>query len=190
MPNPNPDDSSPVPISDAVSLAFSNCFYHLYCYINKEWNSLIHQNKWKTASKGHPVVMVPLVLFSDDVSGNLSKKWNKFDVWALLLAGLPRQKNSQLENIHFICASNRVSCLELAQPMVEDLLNLENGVTMYDSLLGEDVLVVAPVLCFLADNPRASELANHCGTSARKFCRICKAKMENLISMCCSIIYW
>lgn len=116
------------------------------------------------------------MLFSDDVSGNIStKKWNKFDVWAMLLAGLPKCVNSQLENIHFICASNTVSCLKLVDPVVDDLLVLEKeGVFMHDALHGENVLVVAPVLCAIADNPRASELVNHIGTSGRKFCRICK----------------
>ena len=69
--------------------------------------------------------MVPLTLFSDDVSGNESKKRNKFDVWAMLLAGLPRKSNSQLENIHCICASNKVNCLQMAGPIVNDLRKLE-----------------------------------------------------------------
>jgi len=127
--------------------------------------------------------MVPIVLFSDDVSGNVSKKWNKFDVWALLLAGLPRCMNSQLENIHFICASNQISCLQMAEPVVDDLLALEKkGIVVYDELSKEEVLVVAPVLCSLADNARASELPSHAGTSARRFCRMCKVLSEFLIA--------
>ena len=119
--------------------------------------------------------MIPLVLFSDDVSGNKSKKWNKFDVWAMLLAGLPRSTNCNLENIHFISASNLVDCLGQTKPLVEDILELENvGIVMYDAMHEEQVLVVAPVLCILADNPRASEIANHLGTSARKWCRMCE----------------
>lgn len=140
----------------------------------KEWDALVLRSKWKRVSRGHCVVMIPIVLFSDDVSGNVSKKWNKFDVWAMLLAGLPKSANSQLENIHFICASNTVDCLKMADPIVEDLLVLENeGVFMYDASYEEDVLVVAPVLCAIADNPRASDLLNHAGTSARMFCRMC-----------------
>lgn len=138
------------------------------------------ENKWEKASRGHQVVMIPLVLFSDDVSGNISKKWNKFDVWAMLLAGLPKSVNSQLENIHFMCASNTVRCLELVDPIVDDLLVLEKeGVMMYDALHGQNVLVVAPVLCALADNPRASDLLNHMGASARMFCRICMVHRRN-----------
>lgn len=118
--------------------------------------------------------MVPIVLFSDDVSGNESKKWNSFDVWAMLLAGLPRSVNSQLENIHFLCASNRVGCLDLAKPLADDLLMLESeGIVTYDALYKEEVLVVAPVICAIADNP---DITNHMGTSARMFCRMCHVR--------------
>lgn len=139
---------------------------------------MIKENKWKCLSKGYHVTMVPLVLFSDDVSGNVSKKWNKFDVWAMLLPGLPRTSNSHLENIHFLGASNLVGPMEMVAPIVDDLNQLENGLVMYDSVHDKDVLVVAPVLCVIADNPRASELLNHIGTSARMFCRICMVYMQ------------
>ena len=122
-------------------------------YVLKEWRVLTSRNYWKNACNGE---IIPLVLFSDDVSGNRSKKWNKFDLWAMLLAGLPRCSNSLLENIHFICASNEVDCLVLSKPIVDDLILLEEeGVVMYDALHDEDVIVVAPVLCVLADNARA-----------------------------------
>lgn len=119
--------------------------------------------------------MVPIILFSDDVSGNVSKKWNKFDVWAMMLAGLPRAINSNLNNIHFLCASNLADFMQMSQPIVDDLLALENdGILTYDAFYEEEVIVVAPVICVLADNPRASDITNHLGTSARKYCRICE----------------
>ena len=123
------------------------------------------------------------------------EKWNKFDVWAMLLAGLPKSVNSQLENIHFMCASNLVGCLEMVAPIVSDLLMLENeGVMMYDALHGQDVLVVAPVLCAIADNPRASDMLNHMGTSARMFCRMCMVhimlKTSHSYTYCCCIGGW
>eukprot|EP00731_Ephydatia_muelleri_P001801 Em0001g1801a len=37
----------------------------------------------------------------------------------------------------------------------------------------EEVLVVAPVLCIVCDNPMASKLCNHLGSSALKYCRLC-----------------
>ena len=41
----------------------------------------------KELAGGRPVVNIPLILYSDDSSGKKSKKRNKFDNWALLLAG-------------------------------------------------------------------------------------------------------
>lgn len=125
-----------------------------------------------------PVAMVPLVLYSDDTSGNRSKKWNPFDVWALMLAGLPKEENAKLHNIHLISASNCVKAMDMTKPIVDDLLTLEKGVVMFDSAIQMEVLVVAHVLCFLADNVRSSELVNHCGSSANKFCRICEVKSK------------
>lgn len=105
----------------------------------------------------------------------MSKKWNKFDVWAMMLAGLPRATNSHLENIHFVGSSNKVDWSEMAKPMVSDLLQLEeNGVVMYDAHYDQEVLVVAPVICIIADNPRASDITGHIGSSGIKFCRICE----------------
>ena len=91
--------------------------------------------------KGLPVISVPLLLFSDDGSGNLSrKKWSKFDAWYLLLAGLPRADNAHLDSIHFLTCSNSVSALEMSLP---------EGLVTYDShlkILNQQVLVVCPVL--------------------------------------------
>lgn len=130
----------------------------------------------KEESDNLMVTMVPLILFSDDVSGNRSKKWNGLDVWVMLLAGLSKDENAKLHNIHLITASNKVKTLELAEPIVKDLIKLERGVVMYDAYFQKKVVVVAPVLCIMADNPRSSELLNHGGSSARKFCRICQVK--------------
>ena len=118
--------------------------------------------------------MLPFVLFSDDTSGNKSKKWHKFDSWSAMFAGLPRRENSKITNTHFICCSDVVSAIDMAGPIAEQLCDLEkNGVEVFDVLLDQRVLVVSPLMCILADNPRASEILNHLGSSARRFCRMC-----------------
>ena len=56
-----------------------------------------------------------------------------------------------------MCASNEVECCELVKPiLVEDMIDLKKRVVMYDSSYEKEVLVVVPMLCTLADNPRAS----------------------------------
>lgn len=147
----------------------------------QEWTELKSPNLIREHHKNMPVVMVPTLLYSDDTSGSRSKKWNPFNVWAMMLAGLPKEENAKLANIHFITASNKVSPLAMAKPVADDLLKLEKGVVMYDSLTHQDVVVVAPVLCILADNPRSADLTNHMGSTANKFCRICQVYHSSYI---------
>ena len=123
---------------------------------------------------GRPVVMVPIVLFSDDTSGNKSKKWHKFDSWSFILAGLPRHENSRIPNIHFCCCSDVVSAMDMSEAISIELSKIEiEGVEAFDAHLQEIVVVVSPLLCMVADNPRASEILNHLGGSARRYCRMC-----------------
>ena len=90
-----------------------------------------------------------------------------------ILAGLPRHLNAQLENIHLMCASNRVFALEQVKPIVEELLLLQDGMVMFDTLWNQEVLVLAPVLACLCDNPRASEIVGHLRGNPNSFCRQC-----------------
>ena len=76
----------------------------------------------------------------------------------------------------------QVDCIELAVPMVEELLMLEEkGVMAYDVHEKKEVLVVAPVLCIICDNPRASEVTNNLGPGSRMFCRMCMVNLSNVL---------
>ena len=90
------------------------------------------------------------------------------------LAGLPRHENAKICNIHYCCCSDVVSAIDMTGPLAQELIDIEtNGIEAYDSLLMCPVIVVSPLMCILADNPRASEILNHLGSSARRFCRMC-----------------
>ena len=79
-----------------------------------------------------------------------------------------------MHNIHFITRSNEVDRRELAEGFIGDLVMLEKeGISVYDAYLGCEVLLIAPVLAVICDNPRASELTSHMGSTAKHFCRIC-----------------
>ena len=58
-------------------------------------------------------------------------------------------------------------------PIVDDLLQLENGIIVYDTVTQQQVFAICPVICCLCDNVRAAELANHLGSRIYKLCRIC-----------------
>eukprot|EP00731_Ephydatia_muelleri_P017962 Em0011g2a len=141
-------------------------------------------NQWKEKASGKIVVMVPLILFTDDTSGNRSKKWNKFDSWYLLLAGLGRHANAKPSNIHFVTTSNKVSPLDQCVPIVEELLLLESeGIEVYDAFNNCQALVVAPLLCVICDNPRAQELCNQLASTTRKFCMADKVDSPDAIGV-------
>ena len=132
----------------------------------------------KAKSLGKPVYILPFVLFADDTSGNKSKKWHKFISWYLKFPGLPRKERLKTDNIHFLCCSDNLSALELAKPMAEELFMLETqGLEVYDAQSKQMVLVVAPLICIVADNPMSSELLNHLRGAANKYCRICEVRV-------------
>ena len=130
-----------------------------------------------------PVVVIPIILFTDDSSGNKSKKWNKFDSWSFTVASLPKEDITKLDNINFICCSNQVSAIDMIPEIARQLKCLEKGFIAYDSYLKLEVLVVSPLLCIIADNPRHSELLNHLGGKALKYCRMCTVSSLPMYSM-------
>ena len=54
-------------------------FFHML-YFFKETAAYLSSHPLKEKFN-KPVVMLPLILFTDDTSGNKSKKWHKFDSW-------------------------------------------------------------------------------------------------------------
>lgn len=148
-------------------------FYVYECFF-KDYEAYLCPHPVKAKAGDKCVVMMPLTLFTDDTSGNKSKKWHKFDSWSVMMSGLPRHENAKIENIHFYSCSDVVSAVEMAEALVSELIMLENdGVEVYDALIGERVIAICPVMCILVDNPRASELLNHLGGSAKRYCRMC-----------------
>ena len=62
----------------------------------------------------------------------------------------------------------------MVKPIVEELKILEKEVVVvYDAFTHKEVLLIAPVLCAICNNPRASEITNTLGPGSRNFCRIC-----------------
>ncbi|KAL5482287.1 hypothetical protein EMCRGX_G022596 [Ephydatia muelleri] len=152
----------------------------------RETAAYFSQHPLKVKAAGKRILMLPLILLSDDTSGNKSKKWHKFESWYLSLAGLPRSHNTRRDNIHFVCCSDKVSPIDLGGPIAQELTMLETeGTFVFDALYQEMVLVLAPLLCIVCDNPRASELLNHLGSAAIKFCRICMTRRTESPDMVC-----
>ena len=67
------------------------------------------------------VYTVPLIIFMDDVSGNISKQWNKHHVVYVSNGLLPRQMLKQEFSIRFISSSPHAPPMELMQG-IKDLI--------------------------------------------------------------------
>ncbi|KAH9808376.1 hypothetical protein DFH28DRAFT_910112, partial [Melampsora americana] len=118
-------------------------------------------NKWRVEAKGLLIKHIPLVLYSDDTSGNVSKKWNKHMSVFFTLAGLPPKMTNQEYNLHFLATSNCASALDLMDEVVDDInIHSANGFVTYDHAAGTDVLVMVVVLCHLGDSPMHAEVSN------------------------------
>ena len=89
------------------------------------------------------------------------------------MASLPLCEAWKLQNINFLACSNKLTAMEMSHSLVDELLKLEQGIIVYDSFFKCEVLVIAPVICILCDNARASEIVNHLGARAIRYCRKC-----------------
>lgn len=75
-------------------------------------------------------MICPIVLYTDDTSGNKSKKWNKFDCMLVSQFSQPTSENGSPILQH--TCSNRMSALDMTGALVDELLLLE-GVVIYNS---------------------------------------------------------
>ncbi|KAH9036304.1 hypothetical protein EDB85DRAFT_1821811, partial [Lactarius pseudohatsudake] len=134
-------------------------------------------NYWRGLAHGARVVCFPIWLYCDDVSGNLSKKWNKHNSFLFSAAGLPCALIQQEYNIHFLCTSNLVPPLEMLDGIVMQLEDAwKTGIWAWDCALEERTLVIPFVAGLLGDNPMQSELSCHIGPGGKYICRICNVK--------------
>ncbi|KAA1123898.1 hypothetical protein PGTUg99_028932 [Puccinia graminis f. sp. tritici] len=155
------------------------CRHHIHSFGRGEPTKTYQvPNPWRARAGGKIIRHVPISLYSDDTSGNKSKRWNKHVSYCFTLSGLPPNLSNQEYNVHFISTSNRAGPLELAEPIVEELNELATkGSVAYDISLDQEVLFMTVPLCFLADSPMAAEITNTPNPgSSNNPCRICKLK--------------
>ncbi|KAH9809240.1 hypothetical protein DFH28DRAFT_934282 [Melampsora americana] len=141
-------------------------------------------NPWRIKAKGKVIRNVPITLYSDDTSGNVSKKWNKHMSYYFTLSGLPPGMTNQIFNIHFLATSNKSSALELGDNIVDELNTLGmDGFTAHDISLDKYVLVMVVPLCHLGDSPMHAEITNTTNPSITlNPCRICTLSVDTLIA--------
>ncbi|KAF4615110.1 hypothetical protein D9613_003453 [Agrocybe pediades] len=134
-------------------------------------------NRWRSLSKGHRTLALPLWVYCDDTSGNTSKKWNEHNSFLFSLSGLPREDAAKEYNVHFLCTSNLAPPLEMMEGVVDQIEDgQKKGIWAWDCINKEPVLVFPSVLALLGDNPMHSEFACHIGLTGKYFCRTCWVK--------------
>ena len=112
------------------------------------------------------IVSVPLMIFSDDMNAGRSKTFSKMDNTVLILPSVP-DLVKETKSRHHLGSSKSASLEEQLQPILEDIRRLQKGAVMFDAYKKAIVLVVADLIAFLADNPRANDI---CG-QVQKQCR-------------------
>ncbi|KIK24423.1 hypothetical protein PISMIDRAFT_98570, partial [Pisolithus microcarpus 441] len=134
-------------------------------------------NVWREKSGGRMVYNVPLIIFMDNVSGNISKQWNKHHVIYMSNANLPREMLEQEFYVWFVTSSPHAAPMELMHAMKESILNAaESGVTAWDCRDNEEVILVPHVLFVAGDNPMQGEECSQAGLNCNYFCRTCEVR--------------
>lgn len=145
-------------------------------------------------AKGRMVYGVPLIVFMDDVSGNISKQWNKHHVIYMSNANLPREMVEKEFCVRFVTSSPHAAPMELMAAMKESIrcvifcrlihilltficnasVAAEQGVDAWDCMANEEILLCPYGLLLAGDNPMQAEECSHGGLRCNFFCRTCE----------------
>ncbi|POW05701.1 hypothetical protein PSTT_09466 [Puccinia striiformis] len=139
-------------------------------------------NPWRQKADGRIIRNVPITLYADDTSGNISKKFNKHISFYFTLSGLPPNLSNQEYNCHFLATSNRATGLEIGAQIVTEMNKItREGFIAFDSTIMKEVLVTGTVLCFLGDSPMHAEVTNtpNPGSSLNP-CQMCHLKTATM----------
>ncbi|KAI6144748.1 hypothetical protein BKA82DRAFT_4330916 [Pisolithus tinctorius] len=99
-------------------------------------------------SGGWMVYNVLLIIFMDNVSGNISKQWNKHHVIYVMNVNLPWEMLEQEFYVHFMTSSPHCYNRNVA----------ESGIIAWDCRDEEEVMLIPQVLFLAGDNPMQGNL--------------------------------
>ncbi|KAG8787398.1 hypothetical protein FRC12_015622 [Ceratobasidium sp. 428] len=123
-----------------------------------------------------PVYSIPIILFMDDVSGGISKHWNKHISSYFSNGALTREVLNSEYSVQFIVTSKHASPSELMQGIREDLEeSFQNPVAACDCEAHEEVLIQGYPVFSAADNPMQAEQCSCQLQNANFSCRTCGA---------------
>ncbi|KAH8977201.1 hypothetical protein EDB92DRAFT_1937991 [Lactarius akahatsu] len=118
--------------------------------------------------------MVPVVLFMDDTSANISKQWNKHIVVYLSNAGLPREMLDKEFCVKFVTSSPNAPPMELMRGVRDSIDGaLDSPVVTFNCKMKKEVLIIPYLIFTASDNPMHTEQTSQCGLNSNFFCRTC-----------------
>ncbi|KAG1786006.1 uncharacterized protein HD556DRAFT_1207162, partial [Suillus plorans] len=123
-------------------------------------------------SQGRMVYLVPLIIFMDDISSNISKQWNKHHAVYMSNANLPCEMLEKEFCIRFVTSSPHAAPMEMMSAMQESIRKAaESGVFTWDCKHEEEVMLELYGLFLSGDNPIQAEECSHAGLHCNYFCR-------------------
>ncbi|KAF8834899.1 hypothetical protein BDN67DRAFT_914006 [Paxillus ammoniavirescens] len=137
-------------------------------------------NPLQIKSGGQMVLTVPLIIFMDDVSGNISKHWNKHHVVYMSNALIPHEMVEKEFCVRFVSSSPHATPLEPMQGVKDSIQKATNNpVIAFDVKYQEEVMLIPYDLFVAGDNPMQAEECSHGGLKCNYFCRTCKVGGTN-----------
>ncbi|KAG1744931.1 uncharacterized protein EDB91DRAFT_1236406 [Suillus paluster] len=122
------------------------------------------------------VYTVPLIIFMDDISGNISKQWNKHHAIYMSNANVPHEMLEKEFFVCFVMSSLHAAPMELMQAMKQSICDAAtSGVTAWDCKDNQEVLLIPHGLFIAGDNPMQAEECSHTGLNCNYLCRMCDA---------------
>ncbi|KAG9122457.1 hypothetical protein FRC07_001140 [Ceratobasidium sp. 392] len=120
------------------------------------------------------VYSIPLIVFMDDASGNISNQWNKHWSCYLSNAALPREELQHEYHVRYVSTSSHASPSEMMEGIRASVEKaFENPTVAYDCVTHEEVLIRPFALFWAGDNPMQAEHCSSSGLNSSHFCRTC-----------------
>ncbi|KAJ7829031.1 hypothetical protein B0H14DRAFT_3718234 [Mycena olivaceomarginata] len=132
-------------------------------------------NPKRKIAAGRPMYNSFVNYFSNDVSGNRTKSWNKH--WNVYMTheNLPRELHQQEFHVHFVSTSPNATASEQFQEFKTAAEATHTDPVEVRDEVGNTSCFCLYVNVGASDNPMQSEVACHIGRQGNYFCRKCNA---------------
>ncbi|KAF7351608.1 hypothetical protein MSAN_01593300 [Mycena sanguinolenta] len=131
-------------------------------------------NPKRIIAAGRPIYSSLVNYFSDDVSGNRSKSWNKHWNAYMTHANLPRELHQQEFHVHFVSTSPNATVSEQFQEFKAAVEATHTKPVDVRDEFGNTSCFCIHVNAGASDNPMQSEVSSHIGGKGNCFCRKCR----------------